>query len=65
MEGGATTLDTLATFLESMGSIVTSVFTWIGSALNFVIQHPIVYVPLLGFFIVGGAVGILMRVMRG
>lgn len=64
MEGGAT-MDTLATFLENMGTIVTSVFGWVGQAIDFVVSNPIIYVPLLGFFIVGGAVGILMRVMRG
>lgn len=56
---------TLASFLTSLGDIVTAVFGWVGDALQFIISEPILYVPLLGFFVVGGAVGILMRVMRG
>lgn len=64
MEGGVV-MDTLATFLENMGTIVTSVFGWVGQAIDFVVSNPIVYAPMLGFFITGGAVAILMRVMRG
>lgn len=57
--------NTLTSFLTSLGDIVTAVFGWCGDAIDFIMANPIIYVPLLGFFVVGGAVGILMRVMRG
>lgn len=55
----------LATFLEAMSSIVTAVIGWCGTVLDFITSNEFIWIPLLGFFVVGGSVGILVRVLRG
>lgn len=59
------TADALSNFLGTLGEIVTAVIGWLGSMLNFITGNPVILVPLLMFFVVGGVVGILMRIMRG
>lgn len=59
------TTEALTTFLGTLGDIVTAVISWLGSMLNFITSNPVILVPLLMFFVVGGVVGILMRIMRG
>lgn len=55
----------IQTFLGTLGDIVTAVIGWLGDMLAFVIDNPVILVPLLMFFVVGGVVGILMRILRG
>lgn len=59
------TTEALQNFLSTLGSIVTAVIGWLGSMLDFITSNPVILVPLLMFFVVGGVVGILMRIMRG
>lgn len=55
----------IQSFLSTCGEIVTAVIDWLGDMLAFVVGNPVILVPLLMFFIVGGVVGILMRILRG
>lgn len=59
------TTEALTAFLGTLGDIVTAVISWLGSMLTFITSNPVILVPLLMFFVVGGVVGILMRIMRG
>ena len=56
---------TVTGFLTELGNIVTEVIGWLGEMLAFVTGNPVILVPLLMFFVVGGVVGILMRILRG
>lgn len=58
-------METVETFMTTAGSIVTGVLGWAGQVLDFVVENPVILVPALGFFLVGGAVGIFQRVFRG
>lgn len=58
-------MSTVTGFLTELGNIVTEVIGWLGEMLTFVTGNPVILVPLLMFFVVGGVVGILMRILRG
>lgn len=58
-------MTTVSGFLTELGNIVTMVISWLGEMLTFVTANPVILVPLLMFFVVGGVVGILMRILRG
>lgn len=58
-------MSTVTGFLSEIGNIVTEVISWLGEMLTFVTDNPVILVPLLMFFVVGGVVGILMRILRG
>lgn len=58
-------MSTVTGFLTELGNIVTEVISWLGKMLTFVTGNPVILVPLLMFFVVGGVVGILMRILRG
>lgn len=58
-------MSTVTGFLAELGNIVTEVIGWLGEMLTFVTGNPVILVPLLMFFVVGGVVGILMRILRG
>ncbi len=58
-------MTTVQTFLETLGSIITEVISWLGEMLTFITTNPVIFVPMLMFFVVGGVVGILMRILRG
>lgn len=58
-------MGTVAGFLGELGSIVTKVIDWLGEMLAFITGNPVILVPMLMFFVVGGVVGILMRILRG
>lgn len=58
MEGAATTV----TFL---GSLVTAAIGWIGQVITFIKDEPLILVPMLVFFIVGGVIGLVNRLIRG
>lgn len=58
-------MTTVSGFLTEIGNIVTEVIGWLGEMLTFVTGNPVILVPLLMFFVVGGVVGILMRILRG
>lgn len=46
MEGGAqSTVMNLATYLETLGTIITKVFEWVVDALKVITSNPILLVP--------------------
>lgn len=46
MEGGAqATVMTLATYLETLGTVITKVFEWVVNALGVITSNPILLVP--------------------
>lgn len=46
MEGGAqATVMTLATYLETLGTIISKVFGWVVDALGVITSNPILLVP--------------------
>ena len=58
----------MATVTEILGvfrEILTSVIAWMGQMLTFITSNPVILVPLLMFFVVGGVIGLIMRVLRG
>lgn len=57
--------ETVSTFLGTLGTIVTQVIAWMGEMLEFVTSNPVILVPLLMFFVVGGVIGLIMRILRG
>lgn len=60
MEG--TTGTTMATFLETLSTIVSKMFDWVGSVGTAIIADPILTFSL-GVFAVGAAVGIFGRLL--
>lgn len=56
----ATTLDTV---LTSAGSVITDVMGYVGDVAQTVITEPIFVIPL-GFFIIGGSIGIFSRILH-
>lgn len=53
---------TLATLLTNLGSIVTQVLTWVGNVCETIISTPLLYLSM-GFFVLGGAIGIVGRLL--
>lgn len=51
------------TILESIGTIVTSAFGWLGTAFSTAASHTEMYIPL-GIGVVGSAVGLFKRSIR-
>lgn len=51
------------TILESIGTIVTSAFGWLGTAFSTAASHTEMYIPL-GIGVVGAAVGLFKRSVR-
>ena len=43
--GGQETVMTLATYLDTLGSIITKVFEWVVKALGVITSNPILLVP--------------------
>lgn len=54
--------NTMASFLSTLSTIVTQMFTWVGSVGNAIIADPILTFSL-GVFAVGAAVGIFGRLL--
>lgn len=52
----------LTTFLSSVGSVVTAVVGWVGTAATTIVNTPFLLFAV-GFFAIGGAVGILGRLL--
>lgn len=53
----------MADFLTSIGTIFTQVLTWVGNVCSTIIGQPLLLAGV-GFFFVGGVVGILGRLLR-
>lgn len=57
-------LSTIPDFLSEIGGVFSGFIGWIGSMLVFFTGNPVVFIPLLMFFLVGGVIGILMRILK-
>ncbi len=57
--------ESATTVITFLGSLVTAALTWIGEVLEFIVAQPIILIPMLVFFIVGGCVGLVNRLIRG
>ena len=55
----------ITTFLGTLGTIVTAVIGFLGDMLDFIVGNPVILVPMLMFFVTGGVIGLITRVMRG
>ena len=56
---------TIPDFLSTLTEILTKVIAWMGQMLTFITDNPIILVPMLMFFVAGGVIGLIMRVLRG
>lgn len=56
------TTSSMATFLGSISEIVTEIFTWVGTVCETIVAEPLLLFTV-GFLAVGGAVGILGRLL--
>lgn len=52
----------LASFLTDVGTVVTSVVGWVGNAATTIVNTPLLLFSV-GFFAIGGAIGILGRLL--
>lgn len=52
-------------FVTFLGNLVTATITWCGEVVEFIIGQPLILVPMLVFFIAGGAIGLVNRLIRG
>ena len=55
----------LQSFLGSLTLIFSSAVSWMGNLLSFVTSNPVILVPILVFFVSGGVIGLVMRILRG
>lgn len=59
----AAAAETLSGFLGNLGSIATQIFAWVGTVAETIVGHPLFYLTI-GFLVVGGAIGIVSRLLR-
>lgn len=52
----------MAELLSELGTIVTSIFSWVGTVASTVVDTPILLLTT-GFLVVGGAIGIFGRLL--
>lgn len=57
--------ESAATVITFLGSLVTAAIEWMGSVIDFIVSQPLILVPLMVFFIVGGTIGLVNRLIRG
>lgn len=50
--------------LTSLSSLFTQFMTWMGELYTVIVSHPIMMLTL-GIFVVGGAIGLIFRLIRG
>ena len=53
---------TMTTLLTDLGTVATSVFSWVGNVATTIVSTPILLLTT-GFLVVGGAVGIFGRLL--
>ena len=51
-----------ATGMEALGSLFTTITGWMGTMADTIISEPLFLLPL-GFFVVGGAIGLCSRLI--
>lgn len=52
----------MAAFLTEIGSVVTAIIGWVGSAVQVIMDNPLLLFTV-GFLALGGAIGILGRLL--
>ena len=57
--------ESAATVLTFLSSLVTAALGWIGDVIEFIISQPLILIPMMVFFIVGGCIGLVNRLIRG
>ena len=57
--------ESAATVITFLGSLVTATVEWMGNILDFIVSQPLILVPLMVFFIAGGTIGLVNRLIRG
>lgn len=62
---GSVSMDTVANVITTLGEVVTGVIGWMGQVLDFITTNPVILVPMLMFFVTGGVIGLITRLMRG
>lgn len=58
-------MESAATVITFLGSLVTAALEWIGEVVTFIVGQPLILVPMMVFFIVGGTIGLVNRLIRG
>lgn len=54
--------DTMGDLLTELGTVVTQVFTWVGTVASTIVNTPLLLLTT-GFLVLGGAVGIFGRLL--
>ena len=52
-------------FLTFLGSLISAALGWVGYLVDYIKDEPLILIPMLVFFIFGGVVGIVNRLIRG
>lgn len=60
--GRTTEVSTMATLLEQLGTVVTETLSWVGEAVETIVGSPFLLLTT-GILVLGGAVGILGRLL--
>lgn len=53
------------TVITFFGTLITSVISWMGNVVSFIADQPLILVPMMTFFIAGGVIGLVNRLIRG
>lgn len=53
----------MADLLTTLGTVVTQVLTWVGNVATTIVSTPLLLLGV-GFFVLGGAIGIFGRMLR-
>lgn len=57
-------VSTTTSILELFSTIISSCIEWMTEMLSFFTSNPVILIPMLLFFIVGGVIGLVLRVLR-
>ena len=52
---------TVDTFITTVTSLITAAIGWMGSVVDMIMSTPLFLVPLIVFFFIGGAIGLVRR----
>lgn len=52
----------MATLLETLSTVATQIFTWVGTVASTIVSTPLLLLTT-GFLVVGGAIGIFGRLL--
>lgn len=65
MESTPTLAENAAAFVTFLGSLVTAGISWLTQIVAFIQANALILVPLFVFFICGGSIGLIMRLVKG